>query len=253
MLLFAAGAAAMFPAAALPALAQTGISSTSSYNDLPVNHVNVDVLSLSNAEFSTTNSEIQFKTNWQSADSSGGGVTNAVVYDGVPEWGTANTTSSANAKTAQTQVSGSFTLRWNKAATLPDGTKADVQYTFSNWVINLGERPDNVSASALVYVPILTGTSRVSYVTYNPRRSVANTSGVATTVRQRINTTVKILKSGTDEPIDSKYDCVMVRFLDLDVIDHGIATGSSAADRYAGTYSEGIGFVSGWKSPIYRR
>ena len=234
------------------AQAQTGIASTTNYNDLPVNHVKVEKLAMDKAQFSSTNSDIIMTSNWQRVDSAGGATTKAIMYNGEVSWGTSNATQASNAKMAKNNVPGSFTLRWAGAATLPDGTKADVVYTFSNWEFNLGEKPDGVSASAKVNVPILTGTTSVSYVTYNPRRGVANTTGVATTIKQSIKTTVKIVKSGTDTAVDSKYSSLMVRFLDLDVVDHAIAHDKTTAERYAGTYSEGVAFVSGWKSPIYR-
>ena len=60
-------ALAAFSAAALlqPAAAQTGIASTTKYNDLPVNYVKVEKLSMDDAQFSTTNSDIKMKSNWQ--------------------------------------------------------------------------------------------------------------------------------------------------------------------------------------------
>ena len=242
------------PAAALlqPAAAQTGIASTTKYNDLPVNYVKVAKLSMDKAQFSSTNSDITMTQNWQIADANGGTTTKAVIYNSAVDWGTANATSDANAKMAKNTVPGSFTLRWTNAAVLPDGTKADVLYTFSDWEFYLGERPDNVSAGTKVNVPILQGSTSVSYTTYNPRKGTSNTTGVATTIKQSIKTTVKIVKSGTQTAIDSKYDSLMTRFLDLDVIDHSIAHDKKAAERYAGSYSEGIALVSGWKSPIYR-
>ena len=247
-------ALAAFSAAALlqPAAAQTGIASTTKYNDLPVNYVKVEKLSMDDAQFSTTNSDIKMKSNWQNAGANGGATINAIVYDSAVEWGTANTTDKANAQMAKNTVPGSFSLRWKNAAVLPDGTKADVIYTFSAWKFYLGERPGNISAGAEVYVPILQGAASVSYTTYNPRRGVAKTTAAATTIKQSIKTTVKIVKSGTNTAIDSKYDSLMVKFLDLDVIDHSIAHDKSAAKRFAGAYSEGIALVSGWKSPIYR-
>lgn len=244
--------AALLAAGCRPAAAQTGIASTTNYNDLPVNHVKVERLSMDSAVFSSTNSDIIMTSNWQVADSSGGATTKAIMYNGTVNWGTANTTQTANAKTAKNTVPGSFTLRWADAATLPDGTKADVVYTFSNWEFNIGERPSGIAETAKVNVPILQGTGSVSYTTSNPRRGTANTTAVATTIKQSITTNVKVVKHGTDSVIDTAYSSMMIRFLDLDVIDHSVAIGSSAAERFAGSYSEGIAFVSGWKSPIYR-
>ena len=71
-------------------------------------------------------------------------------------------------------------------------------------------------------------------------------------MKQSVKTTVKIVEERTQTAIDSKYDSLMVKFLDLDVIDHSIAHDKTAAERFAGSYSEGIALVSGWKSPIYR-
>ena len=200
-----------------PAAAQTGIASTTKYNDLPVNHVKVEKLSMDKAQFSSTNSDIIMTQNWQIANENGGTTTKAVIYNSAVDWGTANATSDSNAKMTKNTVPGSFTLRWTDAAVLPDGTKADVIYTFSDWEFYLGERPDNVVAGAKVNVPILQGSTSVSYTTYNPRRGVTNTTGVATTIKQSVRTTVKIVKSGTQTAPPAKIssmECCLMKTVD---------------------------------------
>ena len=63
---------------------------------------------------------------------------------------------------------------------------------------------------------------------------------------------MKIVYRGTNTPIDAnKYPNVITKWTDLDVVDHLIATNKSDATRYAGHYSEGIGLVSGYRSPFY--
>ena len=173
--------------------AQTGLSSTSSYNDLPVNYVQIGTLDMNSATFTTTNSKIKKVNNYPYETSDGLVTVNTIVYNGPLTWGTANRSSSADASLGTTNVDGTFSLRYSNAATLPDGTKADVLLTFSEWKIYSGARPSSVSANQSIYMSIINATHGTEYITGNARLNTTQSVGIAATFASRIKRLVTVM------------------------------------------------------------
>ena len=228
--------------------AQTDIVRVSSYDDLPINYVRIKSPTFDQCTFETTNPDVKMMDYYDL----GNGNKPHIVYVGPLNWGK-DRTSTQNASLGTTNVAGSFTLRAKDMAILPDGTKADLLLTFTDWQIMVGTRPAGVSAGQTLYTCILNDLhGLLKYKTISPKTSPSATTSLNTNMAQRITTTVNVLRSGTDEPIDEEdYPNMLIVWQDFDVADLTTAYGSSEASRYAGKYSEGIGMISGFRGSYY--
>lgn len=230
------------------------------FQDLPANFVRITGLPLHEAEFTTTNSNIQkfngYVGNNQTTKR------DFIAYYGTVKYGSKNRTATENASTASNTISGTITLRWKDRAILSDNTKADVKVVVSGWTFLLGKNTNSkVTAGTKVYVPILQASAPQSNATElcssSPRTSYHTTEGTNTTtlsgacILTHCYVKIQILKSGTEEPINAtKYPRMLFGFRDLDVSDNSIATGKSSTVRYSGPYAEGIELINGFESPV---
>lgn len=230
------------------------------FQDLPENYVRITGLPLHEAEFTTTNSNIQkfngYVGNNQTTKR------DFIAYYGTVKYGSKNRTTTENASTTSNSISGTITLRWKDRAILSDNTKADVKVVISGWTFLLGKNTNSkVTTGTKVYVPILQASAPQSNATElcssSPRTSYLTTTGTNTTtlsgacILTHCYVKIQILKAGTEEPIDAaKYPRMLFGFRDLDVSDNSIATGKSATVRYNGPYAEGIELISGFESPV---
>ena len=236
--------------------AQSGLTTTHNYNDLPINYVSLPPrLPLDNiTDFSTTNSNFRIINDWTGSGTNSPRLfsTKAIVYHGPLTWGDRNTGSTQNASMGTKDIDGSFSFRYPNIAELADGTKADLFVTVSAVKIMVGDRPSGVGASDSVYQPLFYGSTYTEMVSGNPRKNTSNTSAIETTTAQSFDIELKVLQHGTNTPIDqSTYPTMLFGMNDLDVVDHRIKSEASDSERYAGAYAEGITFLSGWISPIY--
>ena len=240
----------MMPACQEDAFAQVGV--TNDYSDMPVNSVALSMLDFDAAEFTSLDSRIQ-KGDYQFYQD-GGALTVPTIYwvsSTAPKFGSSNATATADAKLGSNTIAGDiFTLRFRGAATLSDGSTADVLLTFSDLYFGLSQNVNGTTGSKYYY-PIIRSRPDGSclYCNSSVGTSTKN-SGRIKGVRAatRIKTTIKILEPGTDEPVGDMY--YILGFRDLDVVDNTSATGSGI-DRYAKHYSEGIGLISGFDEPVY--
>ncbi len=230
------------------------------FEELPENYVRIIGLPLKSAMFTTTNSNIKkfngYVGNNQTTKR------DFIAYYGTVKYGSKNRTETADASTAANSVSGTITLRWNNQALLSDNTKADVKVVISNWKFNLGKCTNSkISGSTKVYVPILqessAGSINTELCSSAPRTSYSTNSGTKDTtlsgaaIQAECQVQIQILKSGTDEAVDSAaYPRMLFGFRDLDVADSSLASNKSAVVRYNGAHAEGIERISGFESPV---
>ena len=221
------------------------------YDALPVNHVEIGELKFEDGELSGSSDDFCAKEFYDSI-STNISERNCIAYYGKVNWGTSNTTESADAKMSKTDIPGSFTLRFADKATLSDGSKADVLFEFSDWEVWLGAKPDTVKDSDKVYIIILKPNENgdIMLTTGMPRTDAGEEDALQTTIKQKIKVTAKIVESGTDKSIDEKFDNMLMGFVDLDVHDNSIASGKTDKERYEGEYAESIELVSGYSSPL---
>ncbi len=252
----------MVGASVVPASAATK-DLTVTYNqfeDLPENYVRIIGLPLNEATFTTTNSNIKKFNGYIGNNQTS--KRDFIGYYGTVKYGTKNRTETADASTASNTISGTITLRWSNQALLSDNTKADVKVVVSNWKFNLGKRTNsNITDSTKVYVPILqeaiAGSNETELCSSSPRTSCSTNTGTKTdtltgaAIQAECQVKIQILKSGTDEAIDStKYPRMLFGFRDLDVADSSLASNKTAAVRYNGAHAEGIELISGFESPV---
>jgi len=237
------------------AYAQSGLSIVhNDYDALSVNHVEIEPLKYSEGVFSSNDPDIKQSTftEYESADGNTYSV-QSIAYHGQVKWGKKNTTLAQNAEMEKNTIPGTFTMRFENKAKLSDGTRADVLFRFSDWEVYLGAEPENVSAASKVFVPIISGGAEgraFRYVTETVRTGSGENDVLVSSVKQRIKTTVTIVRHGTNEPVDAKYEQLLIGFRDLDVPDNSIAGGADPEVRYAGRFAESIELVSGFFEPI---
>ena len=169
--------------------AQSGLTTTHNYNDLPINYVSLPPrLPLDNiTDFSTTNSNFRIINDWTGSGTNSPRLfsTKAIVYHGPLTWGDRNTGSTQNASMGTKDIDGSFSFRYPNIAELADGTKADLFVTVSAVKIMVGDRPSGVGASDSVYQPLFYGSTYTEMVSGNPRKNTSNTSAIETTTRSQ--------------------------------------------------------------------
>ena len=223
------------------------------YDALPVNHVKIEELSLAEGELSSdSNSFKELEFSCANQDNGTYIKNRNIAYYGRVNWGSSNTTSDKDAVMSKTEIPGAFSLRFANKAVLSDGKKADVVFTFSNWEIWLGAKPDRVSASDPVYILGLQSdnTSKLILTTAVPRLDTNEDGALESTIKQRIKVTAKICEHGTDNPIDSEFDTMLIGFVDLDTPDKSRASSKDEEERYKGEFTESIELLSGYSSPI---
>lgn len=235
--------------------AQTGLKIVhDDYDALDVNHVEITELKLSEGEFSTDNPDISIGEFMEhAADKDTAHKALAIAYTGDVKWGESNTTATHDAVMARNSIPGTFSLRFDNKAVLSDGVKADVVLLFSDWDLYLGAKPEDVSSGGKVSFLCISGGkdgATLHYVIESPRRGPGEDDALVCSVKQRLKTTIKIIKHGTNEVIDDKYDNMLVGFRDLDVPDYSVASGKDDSERYAGRFAESIELVSGFSEPL---
>ncbi len=250
-----AGAYMSLPAVSM---AQTGLATTADEKDLPTNYVSLQRFDLKDADsFTSTNPKVQLTDQWVHAAT---GHTppvytfaKALYYKGPLNWGTANRTKTADAKLKPNSIPGEFTFRWNNIARLTDNRTADLQLVLSDWVYNVGAQPESVkNADRDMYVLLAGNNLGTNIVDCPPRKGFLNTDAVEVSTTTSVKMTFRVLEHGTDTPIDAqKYPTMLFGVVDLDQQDYSIAGEKSDAQKYAGKYSEGVGLLSGFLSPIW--
>lgn len=223
------------------------------YDALPVNHVKIEDLAFTEGDFSSDNtaiSNIDFTDANMELDDFVDG--HGVAYHGKVNWGQANTSAASDAVMSKTEIPGTFSMRFANKAILSDGEKADVLFTFSDWEVWLGAKPETVSSSDNIYIIAVKANLDGSpmFATGAPRKDLGRDGAVLSTIKQRIKVDVRIVEHGSDKVIDDKYDNMLMGFVDLDVYDNSIAYGKAEAERYKGAFAEGIELISGYSSPF---
>lgn len=228
------------------------VDAVSNYSALPVNNVEITSLNFNNVKFTSLNSKIERGS--MQYYISGESITNTTIYwvsTAPPKFGTSDATATQNASLAYNSVSGDlFTLRFEKAATLSDGSKKDVLMTFSDLYFGLSKNINNITGSKYYYPLIrITDKGSANYCNSGVGTGTKNSARI-TGVRSatRIKTTIRIVEPATNDCVDEM--AYILGFRDLDVRDHTTATGDNI-DRYAGRFSEGIGLISGYEEPVY--
>ena len=229
--------------------AQAKVNTTTNYDNMPLNYVRITGLPLDEAKWEGSHdSHYKFVNNW---DRIGSGETRALIWQGADStftWGKSNRTNKADANMSS-KTFPTFSLRWSERAVLSDGTKADIVAKFTP-LVWLGAKPGGKVND--LRMALLNGTSGTTYVCHPLRQGTDALGGAKlTSLCIRMRTEFHIYKHGTTTKIDTnKFPTVYIRFLDLDSIDFHINSSKSDAVRRAGTYSEGIAFYSGFKSPM---
>ena len=223
------------------------------YDALPVNHVKIEELNLAEGELSGDSGhfkDMEFSCAHQNGEHY---VKNDnIAYYGKVNWGSSNTTADKDAVMNKTLIPGSFKLRFANKAVLSDDKKADVVFEFSDWEVWLGAKPDSVGESEPVYILGLQtdDTGKLKLVSAVPRLSSGEDGALDSTIKQRIKVTARICEHGTDDPVDSKYDTMLIEFIDIDTVDRSKAYGKDEAERYQGDFAESIELLSGYSSPL---
>ena len=230
------------------------LGSTHDFNDLRANHVKLELedIEYEDVVFETTNSQFEYR-DWQ-LESKTGEVRDCkvVCYHGPVSWGTKNRTQTEDAVFGKKEIAGSFTIRLKNKAVLPDGKRADILMRFYDLKLYSGAMPDGVSAGQSLYAQIvhIGGDGMIRHDEGPYRTSLDKSSWVRPiNCSQEITTTISVVEHGTTDPIDPKYDTMMMRFKDIDIADMMVATGKLSELRYGGKFSEGIAFVDSWYGP----
>lgn len=250
--------AAAYMCSPLPSMALTDLSTTMNENDLPTNYVSLKRFDLKDADsFTSTNPKVELTNEWVHAAT---GHTppvytfaRALYYKGPLKWGTANRTKTEDAKLKANSIPGEFTFRWNNIAMLTDNRTADLELVLSDWVYNVGALPDSVkNPDRDMYVLLAGNNLGTNIVDCPPRKGFANTDAVEVSTTTSVRMTFRVLEHGTDTPIDpGKYPTMLFGVVDLDQPDYSIASEKTDAKKYAGKYSEGVGLISGFESPLW--
>ena len=224
------------------------------YSGMGVNYVRLDEdITLANlSSFSSTDSRVTLKDRFRERKSAPEG--KAVLYKGKLEFGSRNATNDASANTALNEIPGTLKLRWNGKAALPDGTKADIQLTLSELSVRLGANESRAASSGDWYLPFLADVSRagktkLGLLAYTPMDDIedadnrpSHMSGANTGVRLKAD--IRILKAGTDEPVDASSLLYQVNDLDMPNFFRQTNTGSGRWNDGM-KYAEGIELIKG--------
>ena len=190
----------------------------------------------------------------------------AIYYAGKLNFGTGT-------GTTKNSIDAEIQMRWPNAATLYDGTKADVLMTISDIEFNVKKLGNtSLSENGTYYVLIALSSDDSSFWFYSqvPQTRVltnekyedltetqqnALTSKSYSGNSYKVN--IKLLKHGTNTPIDSKYESLAFGMKDIDITDKTVDTSSLTTDSQKilaqgnGRYNEGVEFINGFDSTVH--
>ena len=196
-----------------------------------------------------------------------GGFAEGVSVRGKGLYYTGPITFGSGTSTAKNSIDAVVALRWNNAAALYDGTKADVLMTISDIEFNvraLGNSSLNANGTFNVLIALSEDEEALWFYSINPQTRVLKGDEVfenLTTDQKNALTSksysgnsykvnIKILKHGTNTPIDSKYQNLAFGMKDFDVTDKTINS-SDIIEQGAGQYNEGIELIEGFDSLVH--
>ena len=200
---------------------EAGQPSYDNFEDIETSDVAIDgVLSVGNAdEFTTTNPAFAKQTGWHQILGQQR-QTDMITYTGKFNFGTGRGTG-----LVENILPGEFSLRWNSKAILSDGTRADIILTTSEIKVNLKNPSKPTDANTNYLVTILKEN------TVNAEGEVCLPSAISSKYEENadlvvgpylglsVKFTLKVVKSGTNTPIDAKYKGINLAFIDIDTRD----------------------------------
>lgn len=177
--------------------------------------------------------------------------------------------SSASATGYKNEINATIEFRWENGVILNDGNYADLLMTIDNIELFVTSDITNITSNGMYYSGLVYGDNHVELTSDFPKVSIASKIWDELTISEQLlvltgssignsyRVNIKIVKPGTNTPIDSKYKNMTFGAYDLDIRDKTVVVDdpttniNSIKEQYRGYYVEGLELMSGVNSTVH--